>query len=335
MVAFAEGMFWRNVPLVKTGLVITTVSIILRTSVYSAEFIALQTRLYLRRAELEHLLKDQKLLDSLLVNITFIAWTGYCLMLNGVFSGLFGLWLLVSDQINVDSIPKLTIPAKSMVLFSSEHSRQSVFHRGTFLGIFTGLGIVLCLLTSMKGLGVYIVFLSTFHLLEYVSIAINTSQVTLSAFLLNHSKEYNIALVASLMEYLFEWYFIPSFKSWSWITNFAVIICCIGQVIRTSAMLTAKTNFTHIVRISKVEGHELVKTGIYKYFCHPSYTGYFYWAVSLQVILMNPLCFLVYIKTLANFFSNRIVNEEESLIEFFGQDYIDYRKDTMVLIPDL
>jgi protein-S-isoprenylcysteine O-methyltransferase len=333
--AFAESMYWRNVPLTRTGLVFVFSAILLKASVYSIEYIAMQANIILKRSELEKPSKYQKQLESALLSTTCVGWIGYCLLLNGLFTGLFCLWMLFTDQIYIHPIPKLTVAVKGMEWFSQSHSKQSVFHRGVFLGTFTGLGIVLSTTTSAKGMGMYLIFISIFHFLEYVCIAINTTQVTLSAFLLNHSAEYNVAIIASILEYLVEWYFFPFMKSLNWITNLAIMLSLGGQLLRSCAMLSAKSNFTHIVRRSKVEGHQLVKTGVYRYFRHPSYTGFFYWAVFLQLVLMNPICFLAYIKTLANFFSDRILTEEESLIEFFGQDYIEYRKDTWLLIPEI
>ena len=333
--ALLEGLYWRNIPLKKTGIVLVIMSIIFRSVVYCMEYLSFQTKKYLNRTDLENVIRDQVQLNSLLIKITFLGWIGHCLILNGVFSGLYFLWLLLSDQIFVEVVPKLTIPVQNMTLISFEHTRQSVFHRASFLGLFTGLGIVMSVLTSLKGLGVYIAFLSTFHFLEYVCIAVNSTQVTLSAFLLNHSPEYTFATFASLLEYAIEWYLFPSLKSWNWMTNLAIVLCLLGQFIRSLAMLTAKSNFTHLVRITKVSGHELVKTGIYKYFRHPSYTGFFYWAIALQIILMNPLCLVAYIKILSKFFSDRIVTEETALIDFFGKEYRDYRKTTYLLIPEI
>jgi len=326
-------MFWSYGAWTKTGLFLVIGAIVLKASLYSIEYIAMMAKIYLKRAELEKV--DKKELDNLLIHCAGVGCIGYCLLVNGFFSGLFCLWMLASDGVNIVSMPKLTVPVKGIKWFSQEHSKQSVFHRGVFLGVITGVGLVISLTTSARGIGVYLVFLSVFHLLEYVCLAINTTQVTLDAFLLNHSKEYHVAVFASVLEYLLEWYFFKSMKSWSWITNVGILIAVGGQLLRSFAMITAKSNFTHIVRRSKVEGHQLVKTGVYRYFCHPSYTGFFYWAASLQLVLMNPICFLAYIKTLADFFSERLETEEESLIEFFGQEYIDYRRDTWLLIPEI
>jgi protein-S-isoprenylcysteine O-methyltransferase Ste14 len=87
----------------------------------------------------------------------------------------------------------------------------------------------------------------------------------LAAFLLNHSREYHAALVAGLFEYLIEWYFFPSLKypSSSLVMWIGFVIVVVGQFVRTLAMFTAASNFTHIVAESKAPNHQLVKHGIY------------------------------------------------------------------------
>lgn len=58
--------------------------------------------------------------------------------------------------------------------------------------------------------GLYIIVLTAFHFGEYVSTALfNPSQLKLEAFILNHSFEYNLALLLSWIEYGILMYFFP------------------------------------------------------------------------------------------------------------------------------
>lgn len=50
-------------------------------------------------------------------------------------------------------------------------------------------------------------------------------------------------------------------------------------------------------------------------------------------MLGNAICFVGYAFALWKFFSRRIPGEEELLISFFGQEYVQYRKRTSVGIP--
>ena len=93
-----------------------------------------------------------------------------------------------------------------------------------------------------------------------------------------------------------------------------------------------------------------VLTSDHSWFRHPSYTGFFYWAVGTQMVLQNHLCFIVFSFLLWRFFHYRIrceclhsrhrdvlmkfkTDEENRLINFFGDEYREYRKTTHTLIP--
>lgn len=50
-------------------------------------------------------------------------------------------------------------------------------------------------------------------------------------------------------------------------------------------------------------------------------------------MLGNTICFVFYSAALFQFFQNRIKVEEEKLVQFFGDDYISYRKRVGTLLP--
>lgn len=60
-----------------------------------------------------------------------------------------------------------------------------------------------------------------------------------------------------------------------------MVLC--GEGLRKAAMLTAGSNFNHIVQNEKAQSHVLVTGGVYSYFRHPSYVGWFYWSIGTQV----------------------------------------------------
>lgn len=60
-------------------------------------------------------------------------------------------------------------------------------------------------------------------------------------------------------------------------------LCCSGELLRKCAMLTAGSNFHHLVRVKREEDHRLVTTGVYSVCRHPSYAGWFLWSVGTQV----------------------------------------------------
>jgi protein-S-isoprenylcysteine O-methyltransferase len=156
---------------------------------------------------------------------------------------------------------------------------------------------------------------------------------------------YHIANSLALAEYLLVSYFRPSFKSFPYISSFGklyefalgwsrygcllsagVVTVLIGQFLRSAAMIKAASNFSHAVAFRKNPGHHLVTGGVYasvtfaptfntsltgafRWSRHPSYTGFFYWALGTQLVLQNPLSFCVYYVLLIRFFSSRIRGE--------------------------
>ena len=182
--------------------------------------------------------------------------------------------------------------------------------------------------------GMYLMALSFFHASEYVATATyNSKTLSLNSFLINHSREYAIAAVTSWIEYVIEYSFYPTVKSFSWLSYIGLAMVIAGELTRKIAMLTAMTNFTHMVAFRKRENHTLVKHGIYSLFRHPSYVGWFYWSIGSQILLCNPACALAYTVVSWMFFKDRIEDEEEMLLLFFGREYLDYSKQVSTGLP--
>jgi protein-S-isoprenylcysteine O-methyltransferase len=109
------------------------------------------------------------------------------------------------------------------------------------------------------------------------------------------------------------------------------MIC--GQAARTIAMFSAKSNFSHHIVSYKASNHVLVTSGIYSIMRHPSYFGFYWWAIGAQVVLMNPICFALFVYWLHRFFSDRIQYEEHTLSRFFREEWDAYKKKTPTLMP--
>jgi protein-S-isoprenylcysteine O-methyltransferase len=181
--------------------------------------------------------------------------------------------------------------------------------------------------------------LSLFHFLEFYTTALtNVPSATVSSFLLSsNGSAYMIAHLTSMTECLLSHLFLPSRLLpplyHDILLYLGLSLLVIGQSIRALAMLTAGTNFSHFVRRHKSNTHKLVTNGIYNYFRHPSYFGYFWWGIGTQLVYGNLVCLLAFGVVLWKFFSRRIEGEEELLVKFFGDDYSRYRRKTWVGIP--
>ena len=107
----------------------------------------------------------------------------------------------------------------------------------------------------------------------------------------------------------------------------------IGHYFRIHAMFHAKANFNHLVQYEKQPGHNLVTTGPYGWLRHPSYFGWFIWAIGTQAILSNFICFWLWFYAAVTFFKDRVDEEEYYLMDFFGKKYIEYASKTPIGIP--
>ncbi|KAF6009474.1 hypothetical protein HII13_003553 [Brettanomyces bruxellensis] len=203
-------------------------------------------------------------------------------------------------------------------------------------GIF-GFSAAISLTQQYKPIYLYAASVSLFHFLEYfMTSKFQPTKVTSDSFLLNNGLEYLLAHTLALLETFIELYFFPNFKkSGHYVKIIGLCLVIFGQILRTLAMATSGENFSHIIEHSKKSSHVLVTSGIYGYFRHPSYVGFFYWAVGTQMLLLNPVISMLFIVLLYKFFSGRIKYEESTLVTFFGPKYIAYRKKVPVGIPFL
>ncbi|WFD19381.1 protein-S-isoprenylcysteine O-methyltransferase [Malassezia caprae] len=212
------------------------------------------------------------------------------------------------------------------------------------LGVLGGLCIPRALalvqpLPAVPGLGApplhaYLVFWALFHMLEFVVTAYwNETHLQSDSFLLQNGAEYLAAHALGLLEFVLESHWAPSLKSHTGLHVLGLALIHYGQVLRSLAMVHASTNFTHALAHTKADDHVLVTTGVYAFARHPSYAGFFWWAVGTQVLLSNPVSLLVFVVALARFFGHRIHVEEAALCEFFGDAYRAYRSRVRAGVP--
>lgn len=208
--------------------------------------------------------------------------------------------------------------------------------RATFLGAVFALGIVTFqdAAEEYKSFGVYTTLMAVFHYSEFLGIAFcNPKTLSPDSFILNHSLHYALAAAASWLEYFTEVYFLPEMKTYRilWILGF--LLCLGGEILRKLAMITASKNFSHIVQFERHQGHELVTFGVYSLMRHPSYVGWFWWSIGTQVVLANPVCFVIYTIASWKFFHDRIFMEEITLLNFFGDEYHKYQQRVSTGLP--
>lgn len=97
---------------------------------------------------------------------------------------------------------------------------------------------------------------------------------------------------------------ISNADSLCWFSGLGIALA--SQYVRSLAMITAASNFSHLIQLKKAPEHSLVRSGIYAWSRHPSYFAFFYWALGTQIFIGNPVSFVAFFVILYRFFSGRI-----------------------------
>jgi protein-S-isoprenylcysteine O-methyltransferase len=172
--------------------------------------------------------------------------------------------------------------------------------------------------------------LAVYHVGEYLATAyFHPNKVTWESFLINHSTEYGVAIVASYIElgskFVLAYYFdIAALMRMT--MHIGLLMICVGHLFRLGGLISGGTNFTHKIRWKNEPTHQLVIGGFFAICRHPGYFGWYIWSVGTQILVLNPVCILGFAKAARDFFSSRIEAEEYSLHERFGGDYMNYTK---------
>jgi protein-S-isoprenylcysteine O-methyltransferase len=79
---------------------------------------------------------------------------------------------------------------------------KKIWYCANFLGYCTAFGVIVAKRSALySSFGWYIIFMSLFHYLEFLTTALtNPKNLSVDSYLLNHSMEYGIAAVASWVE---------------------------------------------------------------------------------------------------------------------------------------
>ena len=122
-------------------------------------------------------------------------------------------------------------------------------------------------------------------------------------------------------------------RIYQWDTFFAIgmTLTILGLIIRITSILTLKQQFTYTV--TKIENHELIESGLYKFIRHPGYLGQLIIFVGISTALSNWLSVVFMMIPVSIGFLYRITVEEKFMKEQMGQKYVDYQKKTKRLIP--
>lgn len=221
----------------------------------------------------------------------------------------------------------------------------------TTLGLIIGFSSTVFIVsdTRFTQLFVYLIVLCVYFFNEFISTArFQTRVVKAKLFLIwgnNGNKEFLLMQIMSIWEFLFTRSLIFSKLLHAWcgikyrkrtnplFTIIGLLMIILGLFIRRLAMKTCGDSFSHYIETTN-RRQKLIKTGIYKWLRHPSYFGFWVFAIGCQIFLGNILGLLANIVILGWFFKRRIEFEEWFLVHrIFGDEYLQYRNNVGNWIP--
>mmetsp|Transcript_52483 Transcript_52483/g.97157 ORF Transcript_52483/g.97157 Transcript_52483/m.97157 type:complete len:309 (-) Transcript_52483:72-998(-) len=241
----------------------------------------------------------------------------------------------------------------SNLVGSTETRKSALVGTCCFIGMllgYSGSGVAAATSSAGEDDGAQLVALSLylfltlvmlFHAIEFAFVVcFHPQDVKFGSFMLTPVPKagYSIAMIAALSEWWLEGRLLRHLRPAA-LHVYAVIMLAgfsigmVGWALRTAALFTAKSNFTHLVATAKRPEHSLVTGGVYRICRHPSYLGWFLWSVCSQLTLLNPVCTCGYAAVSWLFFAGRIPGEEAFLVQFFGQQYLDYARRVPCGIP--
>lgn len=113
----------------------------------------------------------------------------------------------------------------------------------------------------------------------------------------------------------------------------ALVLMVIGLGARWVAILTLGKLFTVDVAIHS--DHSVVRSGLYRYMRHPSYTGLMTAFLGFGLLFDNWLCLIALLLPISLGVVNRVVKEEQALLSSLGSEYAVYCARTKRFIPGL
>lgn len=123
----------------------------------------------------------------------------------------------------------------------------------------------------------------------------------------------------------------PAYESNDTITIIGLCMIVLGIIIRVWAILTLGKYFTATVVVQQKQ--TLITSGPYKIVRHPSYLGAFLSIVGCAVFLDAYISIIVATVLMCSCYVVRIHAEEKALVQYFGNEYVQFSQKTKRLFP--
>jgi protein-S-isoprenylcysteine O-methyltransferase Ste14 len=118
-----------------------------------------------------------------------------------------------------------------------------------------------------------------------------------------------------------------------WMRPAALALMIAGLVLRWTAVISLGKSFSSNVAIHSTQ--TVLKTGLYRWMRHPSYTGLIMIFVAVGLHTRNWISFVIVVVPTTAALLYRIHVEEIALRGHFGEEYVEYSRQTKRLIPGI
>jgi len=118
-----------------------------------------------------------------------------------------------------------------------------------------------------------------------------------------------------------------------WLRPTSLLVLIAGLVLRWSAVLALGKSFSSNVAIHATQ--KVLKTGLYRWMRHPSYTGLLLCIFAVALHTRNWISMLIIVPPCFAAVCYRIYVEEMALHEHFGEEYVSYSRETKRLVPGI
>jgi len=115
-----------------------------------------------------------------------------------------------------------------------------------------------------------------------------------------------------------------------WVLAIGTVICVFGLFVTVWARWTLAGNWSSDVTFK--QGHELIKTGPYRFVRHPIYTGLLIMALGTALHAGQLRCWLSIVVVGIGFWI-KLKQEESLMLRHFPDEYPDYQKQVKALVP--
>lgn len=140
-------------------------------------------------------------------------------------------------------------------------------------------------------------------------------------------------LFLPLMYVLFPWLNFANHPSPIWATELGTVILVLSLWLFWRSHHDLGKNWSSTLQIR--EGHTLTTNGVYQIVRHPMYTSVLFLCIAQTLLLPNWIAGLSGLIGFSIAYATRVEQEEQMLLDSFGDQYEAYRQCTKRLIPYL